>query len=86
MLTFAITKEVCTLRKNESMKLKRSTTIPLILLIYLIGMSIYAWPGRNQGLSYIQYGATILVTLACIVFLWILFKKRDKMRDKNKKR
>ena len=66
--------------------MKRSVILPLILLIYLIGISIYAWPGRNPEISFMQYGITIAVTLIVIVILFFLLKRRDKLRENMKKK
>ena len=68
------------------MKLKRSLVVPLALLIYLIGISIYAYPERNPEITWSQYWMTIGITLVCIVILKFLLAKRDKMREKLKKK
>ncbi len=68
------------------MKLKRAIIMPVALLIYLAAIAIYAWPGRNPGsISYANYWAIIGVTLACIVALTYLLRKRDKIREENRK-
>ncbi len=68
--------------------MKRSRIIPLALLVYLIVISIYAYPGRNHKLNitWEQYGLTIGITLVCIIVLSYLLKKRDKTRDDMKKK
>lgn len=67
------------------MKMKRSNLLPLVLLIYLLGMAVYAWPERNSGITEIQYWSTIGITLVCIIALTYFLKRRDKFRDKDKK-
>lgn len=64
--------------------MKRSRILPLVLLVYLVGISIYSWPGRNPEISYLQYGLTIGITLVCIIALTFFLKKRDKFRDENR--
>ena len=66
------------------MKLKRSRTIPLILLAYLIFMGFYAWPGRNPHVSFTQYWITMGVTFVCIIILSYTLKRRDEFREKHK--
>jgi peptidoglycan biosynthesis protein MviN/MurJ (putative lipid II flippase) len=65
-------------------KIKRSVLMPLALLIYLIFIAIYAYPGRNPeiNVTWLQYAITAGVTLACIIVLRILMVKREKMRKK----
>jgi len=68
------------------MKIKRSIGLPAALLLYLIVMGVYAWPGRSPEVTYTQWGSVIAITLACIVILYFLLKKREKYREKlNKK-
>ncbi len=66
--------------------MKRSYLVPLALLVYLIGISIYAYPGRMPNITWTQYGLTIGITLVCIVILYFLLKKRDQMRDQRRKK
>ena len=67
------------------MKLKKSTTVPLALLIYLIAISIYAYPGRKPDVSWGEYGFTIGITLVCIILISYLYRRRDKYRDQMNK-
>ncbi len=70
---------------NENIRMmKRHKLVPLVLLIYLIVVGVFAWPGRNPDISYLQYGITIGVTVVCIVVLSYLLKKRDETRKKNR--
>ena len=59
-------------------KLKKSTTVPLALFIYLVGMSIYFYPGRKPQVSWEQYGFTIGITLVCIILISYLYRRREK--------
>lgn len=63
--------------------MKNPYIVPSILLIYLVGMSVYAWPERNQAVSYPQYWLTIGITLVCIIVLAVLQRKRYLMRKKQ---
>jgi len=66
------------------MKIKRAIGVPAALLLYLIVMAIYAWPGRHPEVTYTQWIVTVIITLACIVFLYFFMKKREKFRNTPK--
>lgn len=63
------------------MKAKRSTIIPLILLVYLAVMATIGWDdyaaGRNSALHYF---GVITATLAIIVLLHFSLKRRERLR------
>lgn len=67
-------------------KLKRSTVLPLILLVYL---GIMAWIGlkgvESGETSLATYLVTIAVTLALIVVLHFFLKKREKYREQRER-
>ena len=65
------------------MKIKRSTGLPSVLLLYLIVMGVYAWPERNPEVTYTQWSSIIAITLACIVILHFLLKKREKNKKEK---
>ena len=64
---------------HESMKLKRSTTIPVLLLAYLAVMS-YIGRGELAAGNYLFYFGVIGVTLVCIVLLHFTLKRRERKR------
>ena len=66
------------------MKIKRSIGVPAALLLYLIVMSIYAWPGRNSEVTYGQWIGVIAVTLGCIIAIYFLLRRREKFRNTPK--
>lgn len=61
------------------MKLKRSTVIPVLLLIYL---AVMAYIGRSELLAghYLYYFGIIGATLVCIVLLHFSLKRRERLR------
>ncbi len=61
------------------MKIRRSTTIPLILLVYLGVMSYIGYPEFQQG-HYLFYFGVIGLTLAIILLLRIFLKKRERYK------
>ena len=65
------------------MKIKRSIGLPAALLLYLIVIAIYAWPGRLPQITYTQWIVTVAITLGCIVALYFFLKKREKFRNKR---
>ena len=67
-------------------RMKRSTVLPLILLIYLAGMAWISLKGVKSGeTSYTTYFLTIAVTLALIVTLHFFLKRCEKLREEREK-
>lgn len=64
--------------------MKRSTTIPLILVVYLGVMVYLGWPGYQNGETspWLYFGGTAF-TLAIIVLLHFNLKKRDEYRRRR---
>ena len=60
---------------------RRSTIIPLLLLAYL-GVMAYIGRGELQAGNYLYYFGIIGATLACILALHLVLKRREKMRGK----
>ena len=60
---------------------RRSTIIPMLLLVYL---AVMAYIGRGELLAgnYLYYFGIIGVTLVCILALHLVLKRREKMRGK----
>lgn len=66
------------------MKFKRYNIIPLVLTLYLLAMAIIGLPELYAG-HYLYYFGIIGVTLACILALRLLLKKRYLLKDSGKK-
>ena len=63
------------------MKLKRSTLIPLVLLVYLAIMATIGWKQYASGdMSATEYFGIIAITLAVIVLLHFNMKRRERLR------
>lgn len=62
------------------MKLRRSTVIPAILLVYLGVMSYIGYPEFQEG-HYLYYFGVIGATLLIIAILHRFLKKRERLRD-----
>lgn len=62
-------------------KIRKSTWLPILLLIYLAVMS---WIGRGElaAGNYCYYFGIVGATLAAIVALHFFLKKREQMRDR----
>ena len=67
------------------MKIKRSTLIPAILLVYLGVMSYIGYPEFTAG-HYLYYFGVIGITLVIIVILHFFLKKRERLRDERQQR
>ncbi len=59
--------------------MKKSTYIPLLLLMYL-GVMSYIGRGEFLAGNYLYYFGIIGITLLCIILLHFFMKKRDKLR------
>ncbi|MDO5395012.1 MAG: hypothetical protein Q4F07_03495 [Bacteroidales bacterium] len=67
------------------MKLKRSTVIPVILLIYLAVMAYMGWDKVATGqMSQFEYFGIVGITFVCIVFLHFNLKRREALRRARK--
>lgn len=67
-------------------KYKRSTVLPIILLIYLIIMACMGYKGVQTGeTSMLTYVLTIIVTLALIITLHFFLKRREKYREERER-
>lgn len=65
----------------KSRKLKRSTLLPILLLIYLAVMACIGWPEYAAGRSSaLYYWGIIAATLAVIVLLHFNLKRRERLR------
>lgn len=63
------------------MKVKRSTLIPAILLVYLAVMASIGWRQYASGdMSATEYFGIIAITLAVIVLLHFNMKRRERLR------
>ncbi len=64
------------------MKTKKSTWLPLILLVYLLVM---AYIGRQQVVAgkYLQYFGVLGVSLVVIVLLHFVLKKKERLREER---
>lgn len=59
--------------------MKKSTYIPLLLLVYL---GVMSYIGRREFFDghYLYYFGIIGTTLLCIILLHLFMKKRDRLR------
>ena len=55
-----------------------------VLLIYLIVMSVWGWPGKQPDPDWVQYFSVMGVSVFIIFLLRYLQIKRMRMRDKWK--
>lgn len=63
------------------MKIKRSTLVPIILLVYLAVMSCIGWKQYAAGqMPWYEYFGIIAVTIAVIIMLHFNMKRREQLR------
>ncbi len=67
------------------MKLKLSTLIPILLLVYLMIMSYIGYPEFEHG-NYLYYFGVIGVTLVIIFLVHVYLKKREDLREERLRR
>lgn len=66
------------------MKIKRSTLIPAVLLVYLAVMAAIGYPEYASGrTSALYYFGIIAITLVVLVLLHFSLKRREKFREKK---
>lgn len=66
-------------------KIRRSTILPIILLIYL-GVMAYIGRGELAAGHYLYYFGIIGASLLCIILLRIFLKKRERMASSRRPR
>ena len=64
--------------------MKKSKITTGVLVIYLIVMRVWGWPGKQPDPDWVQYFSVMGVSLFVILLLRYLQVKRMKMRDKWK--
>ena len=65
-------------------KLRKSTWMPLILLIYTTGMAIYFLP-RNTEISDTEKWLTIGAAYLIVALLWWVLRKKEKLMEQRNK-
>ncbi len=67
-----------------SRKIKRSTLIPAMLLVYLAVMAVLGWPEYAAGRqSATYYFGIIAITLVVLVLLHFSLKRRERLREER---
>lgn len=66
-------------------KLNRTTLLPLALLVYLAVMAYMGYPHLQAG-EYTFYFGVIGASLVIIALLYIILRKRDKIRQEQDKK
>ena len=65
-------------------KFRKSTWMPLILLIYTTGMAIYFLP-RNTEISDTEKWLTIGAAYLIVALLWWVLRKKEKLMEQRNK-
>ena len=69
----------------DKKKSRRHIIIPLLLLVYLVFMAYFTYPGTdNPELSLTQYCITIGITLVVIVAAFFFIRKKEENKQKYK--
>ena len=65
-------------------KFRKSTWMPMILLIYTTGMAIYFLP-RNTEISDTEKWLTIGAAYLIVALLWWVLRKKEKLMEQRNK-
>jgi cbb3-type cytochrome oxidase subunit 3 len=60
------------------MKIRKSVWVPLVLLIYSIGVMVYALP-RNHEVSTAYKAGIVALDLLIVAALWWIYRKKEHM-------
>ena len=63
-------------------RFKRHVIIPLLLLIYISVMAVMSFPRYKETGNWGQFATVIGISLIIIVVLFLVYKRREKLRDK----
>lgn len=65
-------------------KIRKSTLIPIALLVYLAVMAIIGWRNWQAGqLTTLYYFGMVAITLLCIILLHFSLRRRERLRDRR---
>ena len=67
-----------------SKKIRKSTWLPLVLLVYTIGMAAYFLP-QNTEISDTEKYATFGASFVIVGLLWYVLRKKEEMADRRNK-
>lgn len=63
-------------------RIKKSTSLSLVLLVYITAMAIYFLP-RNAEISVLEKYLTIGVSYVIVLLLWLVLRYRERMRNRQ---
>lgn len=63
-------------------RIKKSTSLNLVLLVYITAMAIYFLP-RNTEISVLEKYLTIGVSYVIVLLLWLVLRYRERMRNRQ---
>lgn len=67
-------------------KIRKSTIIPIALLVYLAVMATIGWRNWQAGqLTTLYYFGLVAITLLCIILLHFSLRRRERLRDQRER-
>lgn len=63
-------------------KYKKSTWLPLALLVYVTAMAVYFLP-RNTEIGDTEKYATVGLSYLIVTLLWIVLRQKEKVQEKR---
>jgi uncharacterized membrane protein YdjX (TVP38/TMEM64 family) len=65
-------------------KIRKSTWLTAILLIYVSVMAAYLLP-RNQEMSHLEKQVTLAASYVIVIVLWFVLRKKEQLQQKRRK-
>ncbi|KAA6346757.1 hypothetical protein EZS27_005758 [termite gut metagenome] len=66
-------------------KIRKSTWLPLALLIYVSVMAVYMLP-RNNEMGDMEKYITLFVSYIIVIVLWFVLRKKEKLQQKYREK
>jgi Na+/H+ antiporter NhaC len=66
-------------------KIRKSTWLPLALLIYVSVMAVYMLP-RNSEMGDMEKYITLFVSYIIVIVLWFVLRKKEKLQQKHREK
>lgn len=63
-------------------RIKKSTALSLVLLVYVSAMAIYFLP-RNTEISATEKYITLAASYVIVLLLWLVLRKKEQLRNKH---
>jgi Na+/melibiose symporter-like transporter len=66
-------------------KIRKSTWLSVVLLIYVSAMAVYMLP-RNSEMSCMEKYITLFVSYSIVIVLWFVLRKKERVQQKQREK